>query len=72
MSENPGEAGIETLKGEGIYLFCFARLHQLPVQNIAGLDDRHPVYQWTFKDIAAVLSKVSLDEYCGPAAESRM
>lgn len=72
MSENPGEAGVETLKGEGIYLFCFARPHLLPVQNIAGPDDCYSVYPWTFMGVTAILSKVSLDEYCGPAAESRM
>jgi hypothetical protein len=72
MSENPGEAGVKKLKGEGIYLFCFARLHQLPIQDIAGPDDCCSVYTWTFMGITAILSKVSLDEYCGPSAESRI
>lgn len=72
MSENPGEAGKKTLKGQGIYLFCFARPHQLPGQHIYGPDDFYSVYAWTFMSVTAILSKVSLDEYCGPSAESRI
>lgn len=72
MSENPGEAGVKTLKGEGIYLFCFARLHQISIRDIAGPDDCYSAYPWTFMGVTAILSKVSLDEYCGPSAESRM
>lgn len=72
MSENPGEAGVKTLKGEGIYLFCFARLHQVSIQDIAGPDDYYSVYPWMFMGVTAILSKVPLDEYCGPSAESRM
>jgi hypothetical protein len=55
-----------------IYLFCFARRHRLPVLEVAGLDDRHPVSLWPFKDIIAVSSGLSIEEFCGPEAESRM
>jgi len=72
MSENPGEAGIKTLKGQGIYLFCFARPRLLPDLSVCGPDDRYAVSQWTFMGITAVFSKVSLEEYCGPAAEFKM
>jgi hypothetical protein len=59
-------------KGKGIYLFCFARPHVPPVVNVSGIGDRYLVLQWTFEDILAVLTKVSLEEFCGPLAESRM
>jgi hypothetical protein len=55
-----------------IYLFCFAQRHRLPVLEVAGMDHRHPVSLWPFKDIVAVLSGLSLEEFCGPEAESRM
>jgi hypothetical protein len=63
---------VSTGKGEGIYLFCFARPHIPPVVNLSGLDDQYLVLQRTFEDILAVLSSVSLEEFCGPLAESRM
>jgi hypothetical protein len=59
-------------RGEGIYLFCFARPHVLHLKQPSGLDDRYPLSQWTFKDVMAVLSKISLHDFCGPLAESRM
>jgi hypothetical protein len=66
--------GIEIRAGnaEGIYLFCFARPNVPPVVNVSGLDDRYLILQWGLGDILAVLSKVSLEEFCGPSAESRM
>jgi len=63
---------VSTGKGEGIYLFCFARPHVPPVLDVSGLDDRYPVLQWTFGDILAVFGRISLEEFCGPLAESRM
>ncbi len=55
-----------------IYLFCFARRHRLPVFEVGGLDHRHPVSFWAFKDIVAVLGMSSLEDFCGPEAENRM
>jgi hypothetical protein len=59
-------------KDEGVYLFCFARPHALPSPNPRGLDDRHPVSKWVAEDVMAVVSTVSLEEFCGPLAEVRM
>jgi len=59
-------------KDEGIYLFCFARPHALPSPKPRGLDDRHSVSQWVVDDVMAVVSTVSLEEFCGPLAEGRM
>ena len=72
MSNDGRGIEVRSGKGEGIYLFCLARPHVPPVLNVSGLDDRYPVLPWTFGDILAILSKVSLEEFCGPLAESRM
>jgi hypothetical protein len=72
----PGEhRGIDEWPGkdEGIYLYCFGRPCALPfAPNAPGLDDRHPVSQWVADGIMAVVSAVSLDEFCGRPAEERM
>ena len=57
---------------EGIYLFCFARAHGIPALNIASLDEKSSVWQWVFKDVTAVVSKISIGNFTGPAAESRL
>lgn len=75
--------GVEQKGGEGIYLFCFARPMGLPAIEGTGVDGRNPVSSWAFpacaasvaagrKDVVAVVSKVALEEFCGPAAESNM
>ncbi|MCX5867744.1 MAG: GvpL/GvpF family gas vesicle protein [Proteobacteria bacterium] len=58
--------------GEAIYLFCFAR--SIPDQVMAGADgiDHHPLFLHRFADIAAILSKVPLEDFCGPEASARM
>jgi hypothetical protein len=58
--------------GEGIYVFCFARAHGIPALKIAGLDDRFPVWKWEFKDVMAAVSKISVEDFTGPAAEARL
>jgi hypothetical protein len=58
--------------GEGIYLFCFARTHGIPALKIAGIDDRFPVWQWGFKGVTVVVSKISVEDFTGPEAESRL
>lgn len=72
MPNNGRDIEVRSGKGEGIYLFCLARPHVPPVLNVSGLDDRYLVLQWTFEDILAIFGKVSLEEFCGPLAESRM
>ncbi|MFH1156622.1 MAG: GvpL/GvpF family gas vesicle protein [Pseudomonadota bacterium] len=59
-------------KGDGLYLFCFARPHCLPNQGVVGLDGKQPVFQWAFKDIVAVIGVSAFEEFCGPEADSRM
>ena len=72
MPSDSNHIQVQAGQGEGIYLFCFASAPMPPVLNIKGLDDRYPLSQQAFKDIVAVLSKVSINEFCGPSAESRM
>ena len=72
MHKHCGRNTVRIEDGEGIYLFCFARLHQKPIHDMAGPDDYYLVYPFTFMGVTAILSKVSLDEYCGPSAESRI
>lgn len=72
MCDNRSNTEFKTGKGEGIYLFCFARPDLIPTLKVGGLDEGSSVLQCAFKDVVAVLSKVSLEEFCGPSAESRM
>ncbi len=72
MPDDNKDIQLQSSNGEGIYLFCFARAHVLPVLELTGLDDRYPLRQWRFNDIMAVLSRVSLNEFCGPSAELKM
>jgi len=55
-----------------VYLYCFACKNLL--QNIegVGIDRQHQVFMTSVMDITAVVSLVSLDEFHGPEAESRM
>jgi len=59
---------------QGLYLFCLARLSQLPssLQEGKGLDDHSPLEVAAYQDLAAVLSPVSLEDFCGSEAETRM
>jgi len=71
----PGEGGRISLyphQDEGIYLFCFAKAWGLPSPKPQGLDEQHPVCPWTKDDIMAIVSTVSLEEFCGSQAEERM
>jgi hypothetical protein len=72
MSDNGNIISEEGCKADGIYLFCFARRDGLLFLNITGLDEQYPVYQWAYKDIIAVLCRLSLEEFCGAASETRM
>ena len=55
-----------------IYLFCLARPQvELELQG-GGLDDGSRLWSWRFRDVAAIVSKVGREEFCGPEAEARM
>lgn len=63
---------LQLRQDEGIYLFCFARRGAIPAIEGPGLDNQHPVKEWTFKDVTAVLSKVNLSAWTGPATEESL
>ncbi len=69
---NGYEKNLKRDGGEAVYLFCIARFGCLPTIEGRGIDGGHPVSLWTFRDIAAVFSMVSVEEFLGPSAESRM
>ena len=71
MPDNPTTT-IRAGEGEGIYLFCLARPHLAETLDLSGPDDGQAVSQCTFQGIRAVIGKVSLGEFCGPEAESRL
>jgi hypothetical protein len=55
-----------------VYLFCFARSSLLPGIEGTGVDGQNPLFLQRFLDVTAVLSTVSLEEFSGPTADSRM
>jgi hypothetical protein len=59
---------------QGLYLFCLARLSRLPSSLLEGkgLDGISPLEVAGYQDLAAVLSSVSLEDFCGPDAEARL
>ena len=57
---------------KAIYLNCLTCFDAaLPIEG-TGVDNQNPLFLHGFRDIAAVVSVVSLDEFYGPSAESRM
>jgi hypothetical protein len=57
---------------QAIYLYCLTHSgHSWPIEG-TGVDGKDPVFLHEFLDIVAVLSTVSLDEFCGSSAESRL
>jgi len=65
-------AGAAPGPGEALYLYCLARAATLPALDGPGVDGAHPLDLVPCRDVAAVVSAVRLDEFCGPSAEARM
>jgi hypothetical protein len=63
---------MEMAAGEALYLFCFAPAPRVPELEGAGVDGRHPLFHTTWQEIAAILSAVAVEEFCGEEAEARM
>lgn len=57
---------------KAIYLFCVARSDLLQAVEGRGVDGQNPLFLQSFLDIVAVVSLISLEEFLGPLAESRM
>lgn len=59
---------------QGLYLFCLARLSLLPspFPEGTGLDGQSSLEVTAYQDLAAILSHVSLEDFCGADAEARL
>ena len=59
--------------GEAVYLYCLARgVGEPPAIEGPGVDGERVLNLIPFRDVAAVVSVVNVDDFCGPAAEARM
>ena len=58
--------------GQAIYLYCFACPHPLPTMEEVGIDGKNPIFFHSFMGITAVLSMISLEDFCGPSAEANL
>lgn len=65
-------ASTATASREVLYLYCLARARLLPAIGGMGVDGEHALSLIPFKDIVAVVSAVSMDDFCGPFAEARL
>lgn len=54
------------------HLFCLIRPGLMPPLEASPVAGWGPLFLQPYLDVAAVLSAVSLEEFCGPAAEIRM
>lgn len=60
-------------RGEALYLYCLAHgAGGPPAIDGRGVDGEHSLNLIPFQDVVAVVSTVSVDDFCGPAAEARM
>lgn len=59
---------------QGLYLFCLARLSQLPSLPLEGkgLDGQCPLEVAGFRDLAAVWSPVLVEDFSGPEGNERL
>lgn len=55
-----------------IYLFCLGRSGQAPPLNGFGVNDNEPLFHEDFRDVAAVVCTVSLDDYIGLSADEKL
>ena len=54
------------------YLYCLAESKRLSAIQGIGVDGKNPLFLRSMLDIVALLSRVQLNEFCGPDAEQRM
>lgn len=57
---------------EAVYLYCFANARLLPPLEGMGIDGENPLFLFVCNEVAAVVSAVSAEEFCGPEAEARL
>ena len=57
---------------EGIYLFCLTPENPLLKIEGMGIAESQPIFTESIAGVAAILSEVSLEDFCGPEARERM
>jgi hypothetical protein len=57
---------------EAVYLYCFARAVLLDAVAGESVNAKSPLFLQRFGQVAAVASRVAMEEFCGPDAESRL
>lgn len=67
-----GDGPTASPPGEAWYLYCLARSGDVAAVEGPGVDGEHGVRLIRLGDIAAVVSRVRVDEFCGAVAEARM
>ena len=71
MTTSP-DVAICSPTGHALYVFCLARVDALTTIDGTGLDGAGRLQLIPFTDLVAVVSTVSVDDFCGPAAEARL
>lgn len=57
---------------EGLYLYCLRKKTDIPFSSsIKGIDEKQGVFIFAYKDLEAVISKVSLEEFGSEAIQIR-
>jgi hypothetical protein len=69
-SEDRGKAR-DAVEPQGLYLYCFARAGVARHTEVAGVDERPGVTGLEVGKVAAVFSRVHLNDFSGEAAETR-
>ena len=57
---------------EAIYLYCFASPTLVSAVEAVGVDGKNPIFLLIYRDVGAVASLVSREEFGGHSAENRM
>ncbi len=57
---------------QGVYLFCLTPRHSFTGIAGAGMDEAHPLSAELFDDVVAIVSEVSLEDFCGPEARDKL
>lgn len=55
-----------------LYLFCFTRSHEAPLPEGDGFAGSGPLVQENFRDIAAVVCTVPLEDFIGSSADEKL
>lgn len=69
---SPPNLAVCSPTGQALYVFCVARVDFLTTIDGAGVHGDDRLQLIPFRDLVAVVSTVSVDDFCGPVAEARL